>query len=548
MHFSGGWATNPYEELENRTIRLEAEICRYTQLESELKRQLYCSESLFDAFPTPAFIKDDQGRYLGCNPAFTEIMGFTAQELFGKIVQDLWPTKNAKKYHQKDLKIIANSSRQIYEFIVIDKNDTTRPVLFSKNVFHDEQGNVAGLIGGFIDITDLKRAEELNRKLQAQLLQAQKMEAIRTLAGGIAHDFNNILSGIFGYSQLAQKNINDPAKANKNIDQVTKGAKRAAELVQQIMTFSRKTEYQKKPFRMYLVINEALKLLHSTLPSTIKIVENLNSRSMVSADPAKVHQLIINLCTNAYHAMKETGGCLTVELTETQIFELKQLKDKKIIPGKYIKLEVSDTGHGMDEKDIEKAFDPYYTTKEMGEGTGFGLAIVQAVVDEHDGYIEVKSSPSKGTKFYIYFPIATKSVEQNNKKSVDYTILKGNEKILYVDDEEAIREIAKKILESYGYEVVLQNNGIEALKEFEKDINQFDIIVTDMNMPGMAGDILSTELKKLNSDIPIILCTGFSDTMTEEKAVNFGINGFLMKPIEVNVLCKKIRQLLDKIE
>jgi CheY-like chemotaxis protein len=215
-------------------------------------------------------------------------------------------------------------------------------------------------------------------------------------------------------------------------------------------------------------------------------------------------------------------------------------------PGEYLKLEVSDTGHGMDQKTIEKAFDPFYTTNETGEGTGLGLAIVHAIVDEHDGYLEVLSTPGKGSNFYIYFPIVMEDAEPNDSKLNSLPPLSGNEKIMFVDDEGPIRQTAKKIIESYGYTVVLFENGIEALKEFEKDPDQFDCIVTDMNMPLMAGDKFSIKIKQRRPDIPIILCTGFSETMTEEIAMSFGIKGFLMKPIVMNDLAHKIRQVLDE--
>ncbi len=526
-------------------------LMKSLQLTKENEKALQESEdkyrSLVQYAPTGIYEFDmEKLEFISVNDIMCEYTGYTKKEFLKLNVFDILSEESKITLTELVEKVFSDKPKELsVEYKLKGKNQRELWVLSNVKFFYKD-GVPKRAMAVVHDLTDIRHSEEKRLKLEIQLHQARKMEAIGTLAGGIAHDFNNILSGIFGYSQLAQKNINDPDKANKNIDQAIKGAKRASELVQQILTFSRKTEYQKKPFQIYLEINEALKLLRSTIPSTIEIVKNINSRSMVSADPAKIHQLIMNLCTNAYHAMKETGGCLTVELTETQLFELKQLKNKKIIPGKYIKLEVSDTGHGMNEKDVEKAFDPYYTTKEIGEGTGFGLAIVQAVVDEHDGYLEVKSSPDKGTSFYIYFPIVTKGVEQNDKMPLSSASLKGNEKIMFVDDEEAIREIAKENLEGHGYEVILKKNGIDALREFKKDIHQFDLIITDMNMPGMAGDILSTELKKINSDIPIVLCTGFSDTMTDEKSVTIGINGFLMKPIEMNALCQKIRQLLDE--
>jgi len=487
-------------------------------------------------------------KFTGVNDVMCEYTGYTEDEFLALNPFDILDDQSKVTMTKMVEKVLSEKPRELPgEFQLKGKNQREFWVLINSKFFYDN-GVPKRAMAVVHDLTDIRHSEEKRRRLEAQLYQACKMEAIGTLAGGIAHDFNNILSGIFGYSQMAKTNLNHPDKADKNIDQVIKGARRAADLVQQILTFSRQTEYQKKPFRIYLEINEALKLLRSTIPSTIEIVKKLNTRSMISADPTKIHQLIMNLCTNAYHAMKEAGGSLTVALSDVQIHESKQAKSKKIVPGKYVKLEVSDTGYGMAETALERVFDPYYTTKEAGEGTGFGLAIVQAVVDEHEGFLEVKSTPGKGTDFYIYFPIVTKDVEPDCKDDTKSISLEGNEQILFVDDEEAIRKIAKANFKRYGYGVVLRKNGIEALEEFKKNYNQFDIIITDMNMPGMAGDVFLTEVKKINSDIPIILCTGFSDTMTEEKASSMGISAYMMKPVQMDDLCLKIRQVFDREE
>ena len=397
------------------------------------------------------------------------------------------------------------------------------------------------------DISNRIKYENERKNLEQQLHQSQKMEAIGTLAGGIAHDFNNILSGIFGYSQLAQSNIKNPEKAYKNIDQIIKGAKRAAELVRQILTFSRQTEYQKKPYRVYLEVNEALNLLRSTIPTNIEIVREINSRAMVFGDPGQIHQILMNLCTNAYHAMKKAGGCLTVSLTEVQILEPKFLNDKKILPGNYLILKVRDTGCGMDEKILKKVFDPYYTTKGPGEGTGLGLAIVQAVVDEHDGYLDVLSIPGKGTQFYIYFPVVKEKYKNPRySKSLMPSSFEGNEKILFVDDEDTIRQSHKDLLEKSGYQVLTVDNSIDAFKIFKTDPGKFDLIITDMTMPGWTGDKFATQVLKIKPDMPIILCTGFSENMSKAKAAEVGIKKFIQKPVEIQELLVSIRDILDK--
>ena len=395
------------------------------------------------------------------------------------------------------------------------------------------------------DITKGKQADKKRKELEAQLNQTQKMEAIGTLAGGIAHDFNNILSGILAYSQLANTHIKTPEKAAGHIEQIIIGAKRAADLTKQILTLSRQGEYQKQSFRIYLEIKEALKLLRSSIPSTIEIKTRLDSKKRVLADPTKIHQLVMNLCTNAYHSMRKTGGELTVSLTDAQVSDPHFSKGKKWVPGEYIKLEVSDTGHGMDKKTLKKAFEPYFTTKKKGDGTGFGLALVQAIVEEHDAYMEVVSEPGKGTCFSIYFPIVREEIKKRSPKIEKEYHLTGNEKIMVVDDEDSIRNSCKEHLEDNGYQVKTFSNGIKALEEFKTRPFQFDLVITDMTMPGLTGDKLAKEILKIQPAIPIVLCTGFNENSSQTAALELGIRQIVQKPIMDHDLLLLIRRYLD---
>ncbi len=389
------------------------------------------------------------------------------------------------------------------------------------------------------DITTLKEMEE-------ELRQAHKMEAIGTLSGGIAHDFNNILSGIFGYAQLVEADIDHPGKVLKNIEQVQKGAQRAAELVQQILTYSRQTKYEKHLFALYVEVDSALKLIRSSIPSTIEIKKRLESKSIVLADPTRIHQVVMNLCTNAYQAMRKTGGDLTVSLSDIEIEQPRYLVDKTIIPGRYIKLVVSDTGDGMDENELKKAFEPYFTTKETGQGTGLGLALVQAIVDEHDSFLEVFSTQSRGTNFFIYFPIVEHKIENPVTTNKGHRQLHGNETLMIVDDEDAIRDIYSKYFGSFGYRIHAFDNGNDALEAMKPDPGKFDLIITDMTMPGITGDVFAEKVLKVRPDIPIILCTGFSEHMVETKAVELGIKKILQKPISNHDLICLIREILDE--
>ncbi len=411
---------------------------------------------------------------------------------------------------------------------------------------YDKNSNVNGIVGFVKDITEYKKAREKVKRVETQLRQALKMEAIGTLAGGIAHDFNNILSGIFGYAQLAEINSEKDDKTKQYIKRIVKGAQRATALVQQILTFSRQTEYEKQPLMISITIKEALKLLRASIPTTIDIKTDITSRARVMADPTRIHQVIMNLCTNAYHAMGDTGGVLTVTLHEIELVKQDSFPDLNMVEGKYLKLTVEDTGHGIDEKIIEKIFDPYFSTKETGKGTGLGLALVQAIVDEHNGFLELESEPHRGTSFHIYLPVVEDEIQQGSAPMNGDSLVKGNEKIMFVDDEESIRSVFKDALEGYGYKVDIYNDGLLALEGFKKKSDYYDMVITDMTMPGMTGDLLAEKLMTIRPGIPVILCTGYSAKMSEAKAIELGIKKYVQKPIAHMDLAVLIRQILDE--
>ncbi len=433
-----------------------------------------------------------------------------------------------------------------YETTNISKDDKIKDIDISIKPVFNSSGEVAFIIAEARDITEYKLAARERKKIAVQMEKSQKMEAIGTLAGGIAHDFNNILSGILGYAQLAEMNLDNPIKAKGHMAQIVKGAQRAAGLIQQILTFSRQTEYEKHPLSLHLVVKEALKLLRSSIPTIIEINEKIVSKERVLADPTQMHQVIMNLCTNAYHAIGETGGSLTVKLDEVEISNTKDVFEQAMNKGRYLEIEITDTGQGMDEKTLLKAFDPYFTTKEVGKGTGFGLALVHAIVEEHDGYIKVKSSIGQGSSFYIYLPVVKPETDHSVNLKEEKPLKGGTEKIMVVDDEEDIRLIFQEFLIEYGYTVLTFENGLKALEAFEKDPDQFDLVVTDMTMPQMTGDELARNLLNVRQDIPIILCTGYSETISEAKILEIGIRKYLQKPVSNIELTALIREILDK--
>jgi len=390
-----------------------------------------------------------------------------------------------------------------------------------------------------------RRAEEEKRGLEAQLRQAQKMEAIGTLAGGIAHDFNNILSPIIGYTEMILEDVPKNSKLAEKLEQVQLAANRARDLVRHILTFSRQTDQELTPLEMQPIIKESLKLLRASLPSTIDIKQNIDMNcGPILADLTQIHQIIMNLCTNAFHAMREDGGVLGIELSEEEIRSTDLMYKLNLNPGPHAKLSISDTGHGMSRSVQERIFDPYFTTKAPGEGTGLGLAVVHGIVKSYGGDISIYSEPGKGTTFHVYLPCIETELLENDASLSDVAIT-GEEHILIVDDEKYIVVMMKEMLERLGYKVTPFTNSLEALKEFRKDPARFDVVITDQTMPYKTGSELAEELMRIRHDIPVILCTGFSELLSEEKAKAIGIREYISKPVVKSEISKAIRNALE---
>lgn len=393
-----------------------------------------------------------------------------------------------------------------------------------------------------------KKVEERTRALarsENQLQQVMKLQAIGTLAGGIAHDFNNILFPIVGYTELTMDDVPEDSLARKNLEEVLKATNRAKELVQQILTFSRQNGQEAKPLKIQTIIKEALKLLRATIPSSIEIISSIEEEcGAIKGDPTQIHQIIMNLCTNAYHALQETGGKIEVSLREANLSYEQSMQRVGLKVGRHLELIVKDNGHGMTPEVMERIFEPYYTTKEQGKGTGLGLSVIHGIIKNHGGDISVESQPRKGATFCVYLPVIddtdveTEPVETANAKN-------GNEHILLIDDEEQIIDLEQRILERLGYKVTPKTDSEEALAEFAAQPDRFDLVITDMTMPKLTGDRLARRLMDINPQIPVILCTGFNETITEEKALAMGIDRFIMKPIVKDKLAGTVRSVLD---
>jgi len=388
------------------------------------------------------------------------------------------------------------------------------------------------------------RMEEEKKEIETQLYQAQKMEAIGTLAGGIAHDFNNILQSIMLNTELALLEDGPQGSGHCRMEDVLKASKRATDLVKQILLFSRQSEIETKPLQINLILKEAIKMLRSSLPSTIDIRQEISQGwELVMADPTRLQQIIMNLTTNAAHAMREKGGTLTFTLKPVEITEDVAGQYPGLKSGAYMKLMVSDTGHGIDPSIIDRIFDPFFTTKDRGEGTGLGLAVALGVVKDLGGVITVKSEPDRGSTFSVFFPRIERKILQKTEEVKP--LKKGREIILLVDDEKGLVDAHTEAFTRLGYQVVSRYSSIDALEAFRAQPGKFDIVITDQTMPRMTGLQLARELISIRPDIPVILCTGFSDLVTEEEARLIGIKRFIMKPVILRELSEVVRNVLE---
>ncbi|MFH1154144.1 MAG: ATP-binding protein [Pseudomonadota bacterium] len=390
-----------------------------------------------------------------------------------------------------------------------------------------------------------QKFEAQREALKNQQQHLQKMEALGVLAGGIAHDFNNLLTPIVGYTELCLRTGDSDNSLKGYLDEVHGAALRAKQLVAQILAFSRQENQISEAMEISPIVSEAVKFLQASLPPTIRfntsIAENVGK---INADPTRIHQVVMNLCTNAYHAMKQNGGVLTVSLADKSITSGKLVNTLQLTPCRYAVLTISDTGHGMNRATLEKIFEPYFTTKEKGEGTGLGLSITHGIVKQFNGHICVDSEPGKGTAFTVYLPQTETEVNlpEDNSPAPEES---GTEKILVIDDEPNIAELLKEMLEKIGYTVTAHTDALEAMERFRSAPKAFDLVITDMTMPGISGADIATEILRLTPDIPVILCTGYSEIINDRKAQAIGIKAFLGKPISMKKLAATVRRTLD---
>jgi PAS domain S-box-containing protein len=526
-----------------RCVRLRGTILDITERD-HAQEQLRMLSQAVEQSPAIVMITDTRGAIEYVNQKFVEVTGYSCAEATGRnprflksgltpleVYQDMWKNILLGRPWSGELRNQKKNGETYWEQMVIT------PI-------KDRQGQTIRLLALKEDITERKRAETLKVQLETQLRQAQKMEALGTLAGGIAHDFNNILGAIAGYNELARLDAQAQPEILESLDQIAKASARAKDLVQQILAFSRQSKQERKPIRLQTIVQECLKLLRSTLPANIEIVPNFQGEPLVvMADPIQIHQVVMNLCANAAHAMRGQPGRLTVGL---QAFEA-DVSFTRLHPdlsvGPYARLLVGDTGHGMDAATLKRIFDPFFTTKAPGEGTGLGLAVVHGIVEDHHGAIVVESAPRAGTTFQIFFP--SYAAKETSALPAPPAAPRGRgEHILFVDDEPALCLVAQKLLQNWGYRVTTQCQATDALTRFRAQPYGFDLVITDLSMPGMSGVDFAAELIKIRPELPVLLASGFVSSLTSESAAARGIREIMLKPVSPAELSRTVDRIL----
>jgi PAS domain S-box-containing protein len=519
-----------------RSLGTVHDITAIKEAEEKLRKAKDEWERTFEAIGDIVTIQDTELRITRVNKMACEVLAAKPEELVGKYCYEVF-----RGVHEpcKDCPVVESLKDFQAHTGEIEHAKLGKTFMVSASPILDSDGKQTGIVHFARDITSQKQLEN-------QLQQSQKMEAIGTLAGGIAHDFNNILTPILGFSAMAQESIAPDSPAAEEIAEVIKAAKRAADLVKQILTFSRQAEKEPQPLKVQYVIKEALKLLRASIPATIEIRQKIDTTcGAIQADPTQIHQVIMNLCTNAYHAMRESGGTLGVSLATVILEEADLINLVNLKPGQYIRLTINDTGHGMSKELLSKIFEPYFTTKAQGEGTGLGLSVVHGIVTSLGGEISVNSELGKGTTCQVYFPQVKSHDEEPPNKAAEPTLPRGEETILIVDDEEIIVTMEKAMLKSFGYKVATFTDPTEALYALEKDPAGFDLVITDMTMPKITGVELANKIFAIRKNLPVILCTGFSELISKEKAEALGISKFLLKPLSKSELAHAVREALD---
>ena len=516
--------------------------CRHAR--SILNERTHQLDTLMNSLPDLVWISDEEFRYASVNKTIIKEIDLSEKMILGKKPNEVWHDDIAANFQKLDSRILKEKEAVRYEQMFVDADGTRGWMQIIKTPILDEKNKIKGIVGIGRDITQQKYIESERKELESQLRQSQKMEAIGTLAGGIAHDFNNILAAVMGYAEISLTEVSPDHVIFPRLERILKATQRGKELVNQILTFSRQHEQQRQLVKFDFIMDEALAMLRPIIPSSIEITYNtIGDPCMIYADPTQIHQVLMNLCTNSAYAMRKKGGKLDIRLESYEINDGNSLAYGNLRSGLYARLTVSDTGPGIPLEAKNRVFEPFFTTKKQGEGTGMGLAVVHGIVKSMNGAVVLASEPDKGATFQILIPKVDENLQEETPRVPLISI--GNERILFVDDEEPIVEMAHEMLERLGYDVISVQNSEEALALFRRQHNQFNLVVTDLTMPNMTGEELAKEMLRIRSDIPIIMCTGFSEVVPPEKAKELGVKEYIMKPFLNRELAVTIRKVLD---
>jgi len=485
-----------------------------------------------------------EGKFANVNDVICEYTGYTRKELLSMNALDILTDDSQKKFLERLDRFLKGQKVPLSaEFKIKAKTGSEFWVMINSKMFYTADGKPKRAMVVAHDITEQKLAEEEKKILEYQLQQAQKMEAIGTLAGGIAHDFNNILSVIIGYTELILMNGDVDGEVRQNLKEIFSASKHARDMVKQILAFSRQNKQERKPIQVAHIAKEAIKMLRASLPTTISIQHHIEKDTgVIEADPTQIHQVLMNLCTNAAHAINEKDGVLEIYLGNIELGQKAAADIPGLKAGSYLKLSVKDSGEGIRPEAQQKIFNPYFTTKEKGKGTGLGLAVVQGIVKSNNGAVTVESEVGKGAAFHVYLPTIKRKLTADEEISTPLPM--GCEHILLVDDEQPLVEIGRQMLERLGYSVATRTSSIEALELFKTDPDRFDLVITDIVMPNLTGDKLAKKIIGIRDDIPVVLCTGYSEKFTRQNASEMGIQTFLMKPLVMRDLANTVRQAL----